>query len=137
MFFTFGACSGAAGCPALVSLYLTVLLPRLIPARGLYSSLQLLLLLCVLLLHLLRLLLVLLLDLLRPRFIGILFGQLLVLLLLLLLELLVLLVLIRNQLLLLLLVFLVQFRVPGVWRSGEWMRRKVLRMNCIIELCII
>jgi hypothetical protein len=83
----------------------------------------------VFLLQLLRLLLVRLLDLLLSRFVRLLLRQPLVVLFLLLLEFLVVLFLLSVKLFLLLLIFLIQFRVSRVWRSGAWVRRKVLRMD--------
>src|SRR5208337_4622908 len=91
--------------------------------------LQLLHLLCVFLLHLLRLLLVPLFHLLCSCVIGIPLFHPLVFLGLLLLELLVFLLHLRIELVLLSLVFLVQFGVPRIWRSGAFVRCKVIGVN--------
>ncbi len=79
--------------------------------------------------HLLRLLLVLLFDLLISRWARLL-REPPVVLLLPLLQFLVVLFLPRVQLFLLLLVFLVQFRVSRVWRSGVRMRLNILSVRC-------
>jgi len=102
-------------------------LPSLGPRR-LLLFLQVLLLLLVSLLQLLRLLLVPLFYLLPLRFRHVPLRQTLMLLLLFLLQLLVVLFLLLVQLGLLLLVFLVQFRVAGVWRGRTLVRLKVLSM---------
>ena len=94
------------------------------------SLLHLLHLLRVPLLQLLRLLLMLLFHLLRSCRTGVLSRQLLMLRLLLLLEILPFLGLLCDYLFLLLLVFLVQFGVPRVDRSGMFDGRQLLRMVC-------
>ena len=81
------------------------------------------------LLQLLGLLLVLLFHLLRSSVVRLLFRQLLVLLILLLLKFLPFLVLLRSQLCLLLLVFLVELRVPRIWRRRTLRWRKILRVD--------
>src|SRR5580704_1632039 len=79
--------------------------------------------------HLLRLLRVLLFELLFRSVVGLVLGLLLVFIVLLLLEFLALLSLLRDHALLLFLVFLIELRVPRVWRGGVPNGSQVARMN--------